>query len=89
MGLINGLNRRRWEYVRKLALDRDGWRCCLCGKSGMLEVDHIKPLKQGGAAYELENLQTLCRSCHVSKSRDESIISPARRKWRDFVSPLT
>ena len=53
-----------------------------------MEVDHRQPLKQGGAAFELDNLQTLCRSCHISKSREETIvISPARRKWRDFVNP--
>ena len=29
--------------LRKLAKDRDGWRCVKCGRAGRLEVDHIKP----------------------------------------------
>jgi len=33
-----------------------------------LEVDHIIPLHQGGAAVDLDNLQTLCRDCHLAKS---------------------
>jgi len=59
---------RTWERVRRAALDRDGWRCVKCGRAGRLEVDHIIPLYQGGAPVDLDNLQTLCRPCHLAKS---------------------
>ena len=62
------LNARRWAKVRRQALDRDAWRCRTCGKPGRLEVDHIRPLEHGGPAYELANLQTLCRVCHLRKT---------------------
>ena len=54
-------------------LDRDGWRCQMCGKAaGRLEIDHIKPLGDGGAVYDLANLQALCRfPCHFAKTRGE------------------
>ena len=36
-----------------------------------LHLDHIKPLADGGDAYDLDNLQFLCRSCHGKKSIEE------------------
>ena len=44
-------SRRQWARVRLAVLDRDSWRCQKCGKAGRLEVDHIKPLEDGGAVY--------------------------------------
>ena len=33
------------------------------------DVDHIVPLRQGGARLETNNLQSLCHSCHSRKTR--------------------
>ena len=63
---------RRWRRLRREVLKRDGWRCCQCGKSGVLEVDHRVSLKDGGEAWAPSNLQTLCRSCHWSKTALEN-----------------
>ena len=49
-----------------------------------MEVDHIKPLRlmvdelleNRGLAYDLDNLQTLCRSCHFSKTAKENTKHP-------------
>ena len=62
---------RRWQVLRRAALDRDGWRCRNCGKAGVLEVDHILRIEDGGAEYDLDNCQTLCRSCHILKTNLE------------------
>ncbi len=64
-----------WPQQRKLALARDGYRCCRCGASeGMLHVHHIRPFREFTylpgqndhylAANEPDNLITLCPSCH-------------------------
>jgi len=48
---------------------RDGYRCCNCGRSGRfydLEIDHIKPIAKGGKST-YDNLQTLCRRCNKEK----------------------
>ena len=34
-------------------------------------VDHIIPIKQGGAKYDQSNLQSLCWACHSRKSAEE------------------
>ena len=43
-------------------------------------MDHVQPLYRGGDPWTLENLQTLCRACHISKTRNETM-SPERLAW--------
>lgn len=79
---------RRWKGVRVQVLRRDGWRCVSCGSAGRLEVDHVKPIRDGGAPYDMSNLQALCPSCHTRKTRLECghpELSPARQAWRDLL----
>ncbi|MDE2901758.1 MAG: HNH endonuclease signature motif containing protein, partial [Chloroflexota bacterium] len=73
------LNRKRWGVVRRLVLIRDGYKCRSCGRMGRLEVDHVRPLNKGGDAWDLGNLQTLCRGCHIAKTRRENERPP--RSW--------
>jgi len=51
-------------------MKRDGFRCCICGAKAAdgirLEVDHIKPVSQGGKSTQ-DNLQTLCERCNKGK----------------------
>ena len=83
------LHARRWAAVRRAVLARDGWRC-RCGRAGRMEVDHVQPLRAGGDPYDLGNLQTLCRSCHIAKTARENRreLTPAEQAWRDFVTEL-
>lgn len=83
------LDRKRWALLRLRIFERDGWRCCECGKAGRLEADHIIPLSKGGAPYAPGNLQTLCRSCHIEKTTAESKPQdPARDAWRELVAEI-
>jgi len=68
-------------------LDRDGWRCQQCGKAGMLEVHHVRALKDGGAARDADNLTTSCRGCHIQAHRPP--VGPRARAWRALVDALT
>ena len=55
-------------YLRRLVFRRDLARCQLCGaEGGMLEVDHIVPISEGGT-NDLTNLRTLCRGCHARET---------------------
>lgn len=49
--------------------------CSECNKKGIVTpmnvVDHIRPISQGGAKLDWNNLQSLCTPHHNSKSRKE------------------
>jgi hypothetical protein len=69
-----------WGKQRKLALERDGQACQVCGLKQSdakkeLTVHHIKPYHEGGT-NELSNLITVCMSCHFS-------LEPRRKKDSD------
>lgn len=77
------LNRRRWRLLRLRIIERDGHRCTKCGRAGRLEVDHIRPVADGGEAYDESNLRTLCRSCHIERHAVYS--GPEFRAWREVA----
>ena len=54
--------------------------------AGKLEAHLVLPLEDGGAAYDLGNITTLCRSCHVAKHRRE--LTAAEAEWRELVKGL-
>jgi len=80
---------RRYAATRRSVFARAGWRCQSCGSSARLECDHVVPLDQGGAAWNPENLQALCRECHARKSAAEH---PARRptdaEWEALLESI-
>ena len=84
------LHARHWGRVRRAVLERDGWRCRKCGRAGRLEVDHVVPLKRGGDPLALDNLQALCRACHIEKTRRENRRppTPAEAAWRRLVAEM-
>ena len=84
--------RERWSAVRQAVFDRDGWRCVECGQAGRLECDHITPLQRepGQDPFDPNGLQTLCRDCHIAKTRRENRrpLTPAETAWRELVAEL-
>ena len=82
---------RSWRLLRMKTLHRDNFRCqnIDCGKAGRLEVDHIIPLAQGGRD-DPDNLQTLCRSCHMEKTAQENTkpLTRDEKKWNRLVEHL-
>ena len=84
------LNRRRWALLRRTVLDDEHWTCRKCRRYGN-EVDHVIPLEQSGDPWSRENLQVLCRDCHVDKTRTENrrrVLTGPERDWRDHVHNL-
>ena len=81
------LERRRWAKVRRQAFERDGYRCCECGRAGRLEAHHEPPLREGADPYDLDGIQTLCSTCHVDRHR-EDFLSAEQRAWRAYLGEL-
>jgi 5-methylcytosine-specific restriction enzyme A len=54
---------RRWRVARTAVLRRDG-ACVECGATKNLSVDHVVPVAEGGASFDIANLRTLCLPCH-------------------------
>ena len=82
----------RWQWTRRAVFQRDSHRCRSCGRAGRLECDHIVPLDRGGDAWDLDNLQSLCRGCHIAKTGRERPVRPvpeAVQAWRRLVDELT
>ncbi len=84
---------KRWPAVRQKALRRDGYKCVKCGARGRLECDHILSVRSHpGLAFVIDNLQTLCGSCHTRKTRLEvghPPIKPERAAWLKAVLTLS
>ena len=56
-----------WSRTRRAVLERDGYRCVLCGAWALLlDIDHIVPLAEGGTS-DMANLRTLCATCHAKR----------------------
>lgn len=54
-------------FIRGAVLQRDHWRCVICGSRDRLEMDHIIPWSAGGADT-IDNLRTLCHTCNTRRS---------------------
>jgi len=70
-------DRADWKRIAALQLAREPL-CQSCdGVVPATLVDHIVPIKQGGAERDPANLQSLCRCCHADKTSAEKY----GRKW--------
>ena len=64
-----------WRNARAVALKEGKYHCWYCWKhtstaiNQNLQVDHIIPIEQGGAKYNVANLQVLCATCHQHKTK--------------------
>jgi 5-methylcytosine-specific restriction enzyme A len=68
---------QRWQRVRKQKLQAYPL-CEACLQHGKIEpavaVDHRRPIKNGGEPFPLlDQLASLCASCHNTKSRAEQM----------------
>jgi 5-methylcytosine-specific restriction endonuclease McrA len=59
-----------YRELHRQVLERDGWRCQVCGSMQHLQVHHLKFRSQSGGDVE-QNLITLCAGCHGRIHRKE------------------
>lgn len=69
VGSVGEFSAEQWEDTK----EKQGYRCAKCNQPEpliKLTVDHIIPLRHGGA-NTIDNIQALCRSCNASKFQRE------------------
>ncbi|MFD8937314.1 HNH endonuclease [Streptomyces sp. NPDC059578] len=86
-----GISSGRWRTLKRLTARRDHDTCYRCGRTETellradpdaepLQLDHITPIAEGGAAEDPENLGLICVDCHAPKSKAEAARANARRR---------
>lgn len=73
----HGISGRRWAALRLKAIERDEYRCWICGVTTepsadpnddlYPNADHVIPFSAGGPT-ELDNLRCACRACNMRKA---------------------
>lgn len=71
-----------WERIRREVLERDDYRCHVCGRQGADTVDHIVPISQGGTDA-MSNLGAVHDRtpphCHRAKTNQDRATGPRSR----------
>ena len=68
------LDPKDYRELHRQVLERDGWRCQLCGSMQNLQVHHVKFRSHSGSDAE-QNLITLCATCHVHVHRRCAVVA--------------
>ena len=67
-----GITGWQWEKTRQKIFKRFDYLCQECKRQGRTtratDIDHIKALAAGGSFTDEENMQPLCRECHIEKT---------------------
>lgn len=75
-----------WDELRSRALERDGFRCRNC-KQPAKWVHHVVPLSTGLGTNNLDNLFSICDSCHATL--EPRVAGLVARRDRPSAKPTT
>ena len=80
-----------WKEIRVRAFEAHGENCQRCGNPGR-DVHHKTYIRWGGREL-MDDLEILCRACHVKHHekersiKEQSTAKPARKKKRNGMKP--
>jgi 5-methylcytosine-specific restriction protein A len=77
---------RAWKPLARKVLERDGYVCQirLPGCTGRATAaDHVVEWRDGGAKYDMANLQAACAACNTAKRNRRQAVR-ARRSLRPW-----
>ena len=82
---------REWAIIRRRVFKRDGHKCVMCGRRSGLECDHLRRITDSGSWFDLSNLRTLCRGCHIKVTREANSkpLDAAREALRNMALAMT
>lgn len=70
----------RWNEIRKAVLQRDRYRCHVCGGQGATQVDHLVPVALGGG-NTASNLRAVHSKCNYRKGDTAPAMPVPSRQW--------
>lgn len=73
-----------WKELRLLALLRDNQKCCECGDEKSKLIIHHKIARRKGGKDEINNLITLCNTCHIKQHLKDLQIGAENVKLQNF-----
>jgi hypothetical protein len=77
-----------YKENKKLAAERDGYKCVICGKAPKnLECHHISPYWQS-KDNSLNNLEMLCHSCHKKIHKILQQLRPVKEIRKMYHCPV-
>jgi 5-methylcytosine-specific restriction endonuclease McrA len=89
------LRSAEWRIARQYVFKACGRRCCNCGASGGLNIDHVLPRgRRHDLALDITNLQVLCGGCNKAKggtrtdyrtAQQRAALAVAARDYRAFM----
>jgi DNA invertase Pin-like site-specific DNA recombinase len=63
-----------WTFLKDGQIAKQRRKCASCGDSPEeLILDHIRPIAEGGFAFDKNNVQALCFKCNSKKTSDDLI----------------
>ncbi|MET9604501.1 HNH endonuclease signature motif containing protein [Streptomyces sp. NPDC006512] len=82
-----GISSGTWRSLKRRVGVRDNGCCHYCGgepdEGETLQLDHIRPVAEGGAITDLDNLGLIhAEPCHADKSKAEAARGNQRRLAR-------
>jgi len=78
--------RDNFDGMYKKVLERDGYRCVVCGKTRNIIVHHKDGTGPGAKIRDnsIDMLEALCRGCHMNAHRD-ALNKAKRKRHNDMV----
>lgn len=71
-----------WEAVKLMVKSRDGYTCQDCGIKQDLQVHHKTYAHHGDEKNHLDDLITLCHTCHRKAHRGDKRRKPKKKQSR-------
>ncbi|MCY4300949.1 MAG: HNH endonuclease signature motif containing protein [Aestuariivita sp.] len=80
------LKTRRWRNLRlqKLEMNPLCERCDVVTEAKV--VHHRRAINDGGDPWDMDNLESLCQTCHNAIHNPPRPVNPERRKWLERMN---
>ncbi|MBT2477634.1 HNH endonuclease [Streptomyces sp. ISL-94] len=82
-----GMSSGTMRSLKKRVTARDNDSCYVCGRERqddeIFDLEHIRPISQGGSARDMDNLGLICPEDHAIKSKAEAAQANRSRAGRN------